>query len=180
MMDFLSTVDMEALRAWFSAEVLPHLTSVVMILGVALVELIPAVRSLVKAKNAFSKVAADVDAYNRSKIEYDLRIEERERAFEGRMEELHRQYTEQVRELCKTVQTYEEKLAESEARLSRVLHHVEVSTDKTERMVYLGMSNSCELVANGAARKIAQVEEEHDNDGEEVESDAEEESEGEG
>ena len=37
---------------------------------------------------------------------------------------------------------------------------IEVSASKTERMVYLGMSNSCELVNNGVARKIAAVEDE--------------------
>lgn len=153
-------IDTEAMGAWLETEVLPHVASVSVILGVALVELIPAVRSLIRAKAAFAKVASDVDAYNQAKIEYDLRVEEREKAFEARMEEMQKQYNKMVTDLCQTVETYEKKLSESEGRLASVLHNVEVSTDKTERMVYLGMSNSGELVTNGAARKIAEVKEE--------------------
>ena len=160
--EWFTAIDVEGVRAWFEVEVLPHLASVMMILGVALVELIPAVRSLIKAKAAFTKVASDVDAYNQSKIEYDLRVEEREKAFEERIERMQAEHNEMVAKLNETVNTYKESLAESEARLAKVLHIVETRASKVERMIYLGMSNSCELVANGAARKIAEIEEEPD------------------
>lgn len=153
-------IDTEAMGAWLETEVLPHVASVSVILGVALVELIPAVRSLIRAKAAFAKVASDVDAYNQAKIEYDLRVEEREKAFEARMERMQADFQATLMEVCEMARSYEDKLSMSEARISELLHHVEVSTDKTERMVYLGMSNSGELVTNGAARKIAEVEEE--------------------
>lgn len=157
---FWERIDVEALRAWFEIEVLPHLAAVATVLGVALVELIPAVRSLLRAKSAFTKVASDVDAYNQSKIEYDLRMEEREKAFEERIERLQEAHNKQVEKLNETVQTYEQKLSESEARMTELLCRIEARASKVERMVYLGMSNSCELVANGAARRIAEIEEE--------------------
>lgn len=155
-------VDIDGFCAWFQAEVLPHLTSVAMIICVASVEIIPAVRSLIKAKAAFSKVASDVDTYNQSKIKYDLRVEKREKAFEERIEKMQAEHNKMVAALNETVNTYKDSLAESEERLAKVLHIVETRASKVERMVYLGMSNSCELVANGAARKIAEIEEEPD------------------
>lgn len=166
--------DVETLRAWLEAEVLPHLAAVVTILGVALVELIPAIRGLCKAKGVFSKVAADVDAYNKAKIEYDMRVEKREQEFEERMERLQGKYNEMVAELSDTVKTYEQKLSESEERLAHLVHNVEVSASKTERMVYIGMSNSRELVCNGSARRIAEVEDEKEEEDEAEESEAEE------
>ena len=69
-------IDVEGLKAWFEVEVMPHLASVSVILGVALAELLPALRGLIKAKNAFGRVAADVDTYTKSKKEYDARMEE--------------------------------------------------------------------------------------------------------
>ena len=60
MTELFSWVDVQALRLWLESEVLPHLVSISMILGVALVELIPAVRSLIKAKAAFAKYLDDV------------------------------------------------------------------------------------------------------------------------
>lgn len=166
--EWFSAIDTEGIRLWFEAEVLPHLVTVLTVLGVAMVELIPAVRSLIKAKAAFAKVASDVDAYNQSKIEYDLRVEEREKAFEERIEKMQEEHNEMVARLNETVNTYKESLAESEERLANILRIVETRASKVERMVYLGMSNSCELVANGAARKIAEIEEEPDIPAEEA------------
>ena len=148
-------IDFEALRTWLSEEVLPHATSVTVILGVALAELIPAVRGLVKAKKAFGRVAADVDAYTESKKEYD-----------ARMEELQRMQIAEVEKLNEAVARYEKALGESEARLAAMLRHTTHMVSQTERMVYLGMSNQNELIYNGAARRIAQIDREEETDGE--------------
>ena len=158
--EWFTAIDVEGVRAWFEVEVLPHLASVMMILGVALVELIPAVRSLIKARAAFARVASDVDAYNRSKIEYDLRVEAREKEFEARIEALQAAHNETVEALRQTVETYDARLSETEARLTEALSSVAASAWRTERMLYLGMSNSQELIINGAARKISRIEEE--------------------
>ena len=68
-----------------------------------------------------------------------------------------RQAVERFEEIAKS---YASILCESEKRLGDTLHHVERAADKTERMIYVGMVNSCELVKNGAARRIAEIEEE--------------------
>ena len=160
MTEIFGAIDIEGLWLWLESEVLPHLASVMMILGVALVELIPAVRSLIKARAAFARVASDVDAYNRSKIEYDLRVEAREKEFEARIEALQAAHNETVEALRQTVETYDARLSETEARLTEALSSVAASAWRTERMLYLGMSNSQELIINGAARKISRIEEE--------------------
>lgn len=159
--------ELEALKLWFEERVLPNLTSTLLIIGVGLLELIPAVRSLLKARGAFAKVANDVGAYTEAKIEYDARAEEREKLFLERLEQYDRAMEAQREETREAVEKFEEialgyaeLLKESEGRLGNTLHHVERVADKTERMVYLGMSNSCELVKNGAARRIAEIEEE--------------------
>ena len=158
--------DAESIKAWFEERVLPNLTSTLLIIGVGLLELIPAIRSLLRARGAFQKAANDVDAYTQAKIEYDARAEEREKKFLERLEkydeeiartrEETRLATERFAEIAKS---YAELLHESESRLGDTLHQVENSAKKTEEMVYLGMSNSCELVRNGVARRIAEVEE---------------------
>lgn len=160
MTEIFGAIDIEGLRLWLESEVLPHLVTVLTVLGVALVELIPAVRSLIKAKAAFARVASDVDAYNQSKIKYDLRVEAREKEFEARIEALQAEHNETVAALRETVQTYDARLSETEARLSEALSAVAASAWRTERMLYLGMSNSQELIINGAARKISKIEEE--------------------
>ena len=150
--EFWKTIDIEGLKAWFEVEVMPHLASVSVILGVALVEIIPAVRGLLKAKAAFTKVAGDVDRYNQNKIEYDMRMEE------------------QIKKLNKTVAKYEKALAESEARLAAAITHLDESAHKVEKMVYVGMTNSVELVSNGAAKRIAAIEAGEDEDPADVET----------
>lgn len=164
MSELFAGIDPEGLRLWLEAEVLPHMVSVMAILGVALVELIPAVRALLRAKNAFGKVAADVDAYNRSKIEYDLRVEEREKEFEARIERLQAAHNETVASLTSLVEGYDARLCETEARLAAAIERVNASAWRTERMLYLGMSNSQELIVNGAARKISGIEEEREDE----------------
>lgn len=159
---FWEYIDVDGLRTWFEAEVLPHLASVTMILGVALVELIPAVRSLIKAKGAFQKVAGDVDAYNQAKIEYDLRVEQREKEFEARIEALQKEHNKQIEDFNKIAKQFEEKLAESEKALEGHLVNVEKNADKVERMCYLAFTNSGELVTNGVARRVAAVDKEQD------------------
>lgn len=154
---FWENIDVDGLRAWFEAEVLPHLASVSMILGVALVEIIPAVRGLIKAKGAFQKVAADVDAYNQSKIEYDLRVEEREKEFEARIEKLQEEHNKKIEEFNQVARQFEEKLAESARVLEGHLLDVERNANKVEKMCYLAFTNSCELVSNGVARRVAEV-----------------------
>ena len=140
---------LDGLLSWLEAEVLPHLLSVLTILGVALVELIPAIRSLRRAKGDFTRVATDVAAYNEEK-----------RAHDARTEELQRMCAEQMEQIRAAVATYEKSLAESEERLSALSHRIEASAARTERMVYLGLTNSGELILNGAARKISRIEEE--------------------
>lgn len=157
--EFWKTIDIEGLKVWFEVEVMPHLASVSVILGVALAELIPAVRGLIKAKNAFGHVAADVDSYNKSKKEYD-----------ARMEEMQRMQIAEVEKLNKTVEKYEKALSESEARLAAILTHLDKSAEKVERMVYVGMTNSVELVSNGAAKRIAAIEAGEDDDPADVET----------
>ena len=171
-----SFYDLDAMRVWFEERVLPNLTSTMLIIGVALLEIIPAVRSLLRARGAFQKAADDVGAYTEAKIEYDARAEEREKKFLERLEEYDRKMEEQREETRRAVERFEEiagsyaaLLKESEKRLGKTLHHVEVSAQKTEEMVYLGMSNSCELVRNGVARRIAEVEEREEVANEEAE-----------
>ncbi|MBE6588820.1 MAG: hypothetical protein E7643_01455 [Ruminococcaceae bacterium] len=172
--DMESFYDLDAMKVWFEERVLPNLTSTLLIIGVGLLELIPAIRSLLKARGAFTKAAENADAYTEAKIAYDARAEEREKLFLERLEkydaeiartrEETRLATEKFEEIAKS---YAGLLKESEERLGATLHHVEVSAQKTEEMVYLGMSNSCELVQNGAARRIAEVEERCDDEDEE-------------
>jgi hypothetical protein len=157
--EFWKTIDIEGLKAWFEVEVMPHLASMSVILGVALAELIPAVRGLIKAKNAFGRVAADVDTYTKSKKEYD-----------AHMEELKRQLIADVEKLNETVSRYESALSESEARLAAILNHLDKSANKVEKMVYVGMTNSVELVSNGAAKRIAAIEAGEDDDPADVET----------
>lgn len=136
-MEFFTNIDFAACLAWLEAEVLPHVASVSVVLGVALVELIPAVKALLRARSVFAKVAADAEGYVRDKRDYDARAEARERELTERMD-----------------------------ALNTALERLEKSALRTERMLYLGMSNSQELVINGAARKIAQIEEEANENGE--------------
>jgi len=148
-MEWITNMDFDALLSWLQAEVLPHVASVSVILGVALVELIPAVRALLRARSVFAKVAADAEGYVRDKRDYDARAEAREAQLEKRVEQL-----------CETVAACEARMRESEERVRAAVGQVERSASRTERMLYLGMSNSQELIINGAARKIAQIEEE--------------------
>ena len=164
-----SFYDPGAMKVWFEEKVLPNLTSTLLIIGVGLVELIPAIRSLLKARGAFQKAADDVGAYTEAKIEYDARAEEREKKFLERLEEYDRRMEterERTREALEHFEeiagSYAEMLKASEARLGDSLHHVERAADKTERMIYVGMVNNCELVKNGAARRIAEIEEEEE------------------
>ena len=164
-----SFYDPGAMKAWFEEKVLPNLTSTLLIIGVGLLELIPAVRSLLKARGAFDKAARDVGAYTEAKIEYDARAEEREKLFLERLDKYDAEMEKQREETRQAVERFEEIaksyasiLCESEKRLGDTLHHVERAADKTERMIYVGMVNSCELVKNGAARRIAEIEEEED------------------
>ena len=161
--------DFDAVKAWFEEKVLPNLTSTLLIIGVGLLELIPAVRSLLKARGAFQKAADDVGAYTEAKIAYDARAEEREKLFLERLDKYDAEMEKQREETRQAVERFEEIaksyasiLCESEKRLGSTLHHVERAADKTERMIYVGMVNSCELVKNGAARRIAEIEEEED------------------
>lgn len=161
--------DFDAVKVWFEEKVLPNLTSTLLIIGVGLLELIPAVRSLLKARGAFDKAARDVGAYTEAKIEYDARAEEREKLFLERLDKYDAEMEKQREETRQAVERFEEIaksyasiLCESEKRLGDTLHHVERAADKTERMIYVGMVNSCELVKNGAARRIAEIEEEED------------------
>lgn len=160
-MEWISWLDFDALLAWLHAEVLPHVASISVVLGVALVELIPAIRALLRARSVFAKVAADTEGYVRDKRDYDARAEERERALTARIEEL-----------CATVASAESRMRESEDRVRAAVGKVEASASRTERMLYLGMSNSQELIINGAARRIAQIEEEAYEDERDEEADA--------
>lgn len=169
-MEWLTQIDFQAFLAWLDAEVLPHLASVSVILGVALAELIPAVRGLLKAKAAFVKVTGDVDAYNKAKIEYDMRVEKREKEFEERIARMQEEHNKQVETLNMMVETYEKKLSESEERLASTLRQIEYHAEKVERMVYVGMTNSVELVSNGAARRIAAIEADEDEEPADVET----------
>ncbi len=166
-----SFYDLDAARAWFEERVLPNLTSTLLIIGVGLLELIPAIRSLLKARQAFQKSARDAEAYTEAKIEYDARAEEREKKFLERLEAYDREIERTREETRRATERFEEiagsyagLLRESEARLGDTLHHVEGMARKTEEMVYLGMSNNCELVRSGVARKIAEVEEREDDE----------------
>ena len=161
--------DFDAVKAWFEEKVLPNLTSTLLIIGVGLLELIPAVRSLLKARGAFDKAAHDVGAYTEAKIEYDARAEEREKLFLERLDKYDAEMERQREQTQKAIERFEavangyaEMLKESEERLGSTLHHVERAADKTERMIYVGMVNNCELVKNGAARRIAEIEEEEE------------------
>lgn len=157
---FWENIDFEAMKAWFTAEVLPHLATVGTILGVAMVELIPAIRSLIKAKGAFTKVAQDVDAYNQAKIEYDMRVEEREKEFEARIEKLQEEYNKRIEEFNKIAKQFENKLEDSAKVLEQHLVDLDKNATKVERMCYLAFTNSGELVSNGIAHHIADVDKE--------------------
>lgn len=167
----LSFYDFDAARAWFEERVLPNLTSTLLIIGVGLLELIPAIRSLLKARQAFQKSARDVEAYTEAKIEYDARAEEREKKFLERLEAYDKEIERTREETRRATERFEEiarsyagLLRESESRLGDTLRRVEGMSRKTEEMVYLGMSNNCELVRSGVARKIAEVEEREDDE----------------
>ena len=150
---------------WIEGHVLSDMLATAALVGLASLELIPAVRSLLKARNAFHKVAADAEGYTVAKIEYDARAEAREREFYERMKERDEALAAREESLQAAIEavgavaeSYNKNLIASEERLAKTLHHVEICADKTERMVYLGLSNSCELVKNGTARRIAEVE----------------------
>lgn len=164
--------------AWFEAEVLPGILSSGAIIGVASVELIPVIRHFLKSKTAFGNVARQVEEYTVARVEYDMRSEEREKAFYERMVEIARECDARIeardRELlereaalerslesfAEIARGFEEKLAASEARLSETLVHIDRNADKTERMVGLAFVNSGELVSKGVARRIAEVDHE--------------------
>lgn len=163
--------------AWVERHVLSDMLATGALVGLVSLELVPALKGLVNSRKAFQKTASEVEAYTVARIEYDARAEEREKRFYARMEEMQKASDERMAEKEAELLAREERLQEaieafrtlaegynqsllaSEERLTRTLHHVEVCADKTERMVYLGMSNSCELVKNGTARRIAEVEE---------------------
>ncbi len=163
--------------AWVESHVLSDMLATGALVGLASLELIPVAKSFIESRNTFKKVAEDVKEYTVARIEYDKRSEEREATFYTRMEEIRLESEARlqakeeelsareekllgaIEEFRALAQGYNQNLISSEERLARTLHHVEVCADKTERMVYLGMSNSCELVKNGTARKIAEVEE---------------------
>ena len=152
--------------AWVEANVLSDVLTTGALVGLASLELIPILRGLVRSRNAFHKTASDVEAYTLARIEYDARSEEREKEFYKRLEArdaelLLREESLQnaIVEFRMLAEGYNKNLIASEERLANALHHVKTCADKTERMVYLGLSNSCELVKNGTARRIAEVEE---------------------
>lgn len=151
---------------WIEKNVLSDMLATAALVGLASLELIPAIKSLLKARNAFHKVAEDAEGYTVAKIEYDARMEAREQEFYARMKARDEALASRedrlqasIEEFKSLAEGYNKNLIASEERLAKVLHHVEICADKTERMVYLGLSNSCELVKNGTARKIAEVEE---------------------
>lgn len=164
--------------AWFEEEVLPEVLSSGAIIGVASVELIPVIRNFLKSKATFSDVARQVEDYTAARVEYDLRAEEREKAFyakmaeialacDARMEERDRELLEREAALERSLESFseiarsfEERLTASEERLNRKLVHIDRNADKTERMVGLAFTNSGELVSKGVARQIAEVEHE--------------------
>ncbi len=163
---------------WIEANVLSEILSVGAIIGVASVELIPVIRGFTQSKSAFSSVASQVSAYTEARLEYDMRAEEREKAFYAKMEALRIENDERVQardrellereaalarsieEFTALARGFEDKLGASEARLECILHHIDVNADKTERMVGLAFTNSGELVSKGVAKRIAEVEHE--------------------
>lgn len=67
-----------------------------------------------------------------------------------------------VRQIAAQASEYRAALDACEARLTELIERTNAGTARTERMVFLGMTNAGELVTNGTARRIAEVEEETD------------------
>ena len=152
---------------WIEGNVLSNLLSTSALVGLVSLELIPAIKGFVNAKAAFATVARQVSEYTEARVEFDMRAEERERAFEARMEERERRADALEAELLRSMdefltlaKAFEGQVAESEARISEALVRIDRNADKTERMVGLAFTNSGELVSKGVARRIAEVEQE--------------------
>jgi flagellar hook-basal body complex protein FliE len=156
---------------WFKNDILPKIISLLTVSGVGLVYLIPVLYKVIKASRRFDTSSDAVegfiltahdreDAWEKEKAEF---IENLNNAFEDlekkeeQSEEILKKRIEALEELAKG---FVDALHESEEHLSKVLDHVEIMSDKTERMVYLGLTNNPALVGNGTARKVAEVEEE--------------------
>ena len=156
---------------WFKNDILPKIISLLTVSGVGLVYLIPVLYKVIKASRRFDTSSDAVegfilsahdreDAWKEEKEEF---IENLNKAFEDlkkkeeQSEEILKKRMEALEELAKG---FVDALHESEEHLSKVLDHVEIMSDKTERMVYLGLTNNPALVGNGTARKVAEVEEE--------------------
>lgn len=162
--------------AWVEAHVLSDMLSTAALIGIASVELIPVLKSFVNSKNAFQRVAADVEKYTVAQLEREAHMEEREEAFYARMEALREDSEARIQacnealerreaalhdvveELRALARGYDQSLIASEERLAETLRQVCTCADKTEKMVFLGFSNSCEMVKTGVARRIAEVE----------------------
>lgn len=166
---------------WIETNVLPQMLSTGTLVGLTSVELIPVVKSFLKSKEAFASVAKEVSDYTAARLEWDIRAEEREKAFYAKMEELRiendvrleardKELLAREAALAHSIEAFstlasgfEETLLASEGRLAAVLSHIDRNADKTERIVDLAFTHSGELVSKGIAGKISEVAHEDEN-----------------
>ena len=180
-----------SLSAWWKEEVMPLVIAYAIPAVLLLAETLPMLVKVWRASGRFDRSATQVNEVVEATEKYKEAIETEKAASKAELqafleasEERVKSYEENLltkqmeyQELMLTQQDavkqvltevleiasgYREALSATETRLASVLSTVEKRAGKTERMVYLGLTNSGELVQNGAARKIAKVEESDD------------------
>lgn len=168
------------LKTWWEQKALPMLIAGGFSAALLLAEVMPVIRGVKKSSTKFNNATKDVNAvsatnvtvmneWKKEKKEFldmiaALRQEDRERisAYEEAQKQREETFLAAVGEMRHVVSTYQTDLAASEGRLASELKHVEVTSDKTREMVYLGFTNLKEEVESGVARQIAEVEERND------------------
>ena len=168
------------LNTWWNEKVMPLVIAYAIPALLFLAETLPMLCKVKKASGRFDSSADSVNNILDTMLKRDETLTAEKNEFRELVqkqldgaEERAKQYEEKflaqqnelkaaMEQVTEIANGYRQELAASEERLSAELQRIEKCSDKTEKMVYLGFTNSCEMVTNGAAKKIAKVEESND------------------
>jgi len=164
-----SVITADTWKSWFESTALPIFLALLSVVAITYLENLPLMMKIKKASGKFESSAADVNAIVEASIEFKRLYDEEKKEHAARIAEyeaeilkMQQSQAEAVERFIAIANEYETKLLAMEERLTPKLEHTVHCADKIEKMVYLGFTNQCEMVKNGCARKIAEVEEERD------------------
>ena len=153
--------------SWFKETALPMAFAFLSAAAVNYLETLPLMNKIKNASGKFELSASNVNAVVEATLMHEKQITaEREEfkkqieAYEEKIKQMYDQQLESINAFLAIAQGYDGNLKGAEERIITELQKAVHSSEKTEKMVYLGFTNQCEMVQNGCARKIAEVEEE--------------------